>query len=287
MVHEIILRLSCEDLLSRGPELAANLGYSSDGILEGSPAARGMSIEAIANGGVVPSVDMWGLTASLQSIGARGYVTAEVHRAMLIALKVYPSEEFGRVDEEKLSSQRRESERKEAMRELNCIKQGMRDMMEAFAEEGQKDERRVATGEEETQRVKGPVCRIQKETEDKMYYSSGINWNDKNNGEVPALVDFVDTKSFCRLQSFDTARTDNTTAVEQYQEDEDSIAETSSISSRHSWRKSNSPRFGTRIIGRFRTLRMTAKKLDRERFQNRRERRNRRMQEAHDATAAQ
>merc|ERR1712008_374752 len=111
---------------------------------------------------------------------------------------------------------------------------------------------------------------------------------DKNNGEVPPLVGFVGTKSFCRLQSFDTARTDNTTVVEQYQEDDDSIdPETSSISSRHSWRKSNSPRLGTRIIGRFRTLRMTAKKLDRERFQNRRERRNRRMQEAIDTTAAQ
>lgn len=80
-------RVSCEDLISRGPELAEHLGYLPHGIQRDSIAARGMSHEARASGGGVPSVEEGGVSASLQSIGARGSITPKAQRAIYLALK--------------------------------------------------------------------------------------------------------------------------------------------------------------------------------------------------------
>ncbi|CAK9053267.1 unnamed protein product [Durusdinium trenchii] len=70
-------RISCSQLMSRGVELAQHLGYKTGGIDKGSPAAQGMSIEAQASGGGVFGLKDGGVTASLQSIGASGYVKPE------------------------------------------------------------------------------------------------------------------------------------------------------------------------------------------------------------------
>jgi len=80
-------RISCQQLLSRGPELARHLGYSSEGIEKDSWAARGMSVEARSHGGGVPSMQYGGVTASLQSIGATGMIKPEAKRAIAAVLR--------------------------------------------------------------------------------------------------------------------------------------------------------------------------------------------------------
>jgi hypothetical protein len=67
-------QISCRQLLQRGVELAQHLGYKTEGIKKGSYAARGMSLEARACGGGVYGLQQGGVTASLQSIGANGYI---------------------------------------------------------------------------------------------------------------------------------------------------------------------------------------------------------------------
>jgi hypothetical protein len=49
--------ISCEGLLSRGAEIANHvLGYTPTGIVKGSQAASGMSVEAKSCGGILPSL---------------------------------------------------------------------------------------------------------------------------------------------------------------------------------------------------------------------------------------
>ena len=67
-------RISRSQLIHRGVELADHFGYSAGGIQKGSHAARGMSIEARACGGEIYGLNDGGVTASLQSIAACGYV---------------------------------------------------------------------------------------------------------------------------------------------------------------------------------------------------------------------
>lgn len=67
-------RISSSQLIHRGVELADHFGYSAGGIQRGSYAARGMSIEARACGGEIYGLNDGGVTASLQSIAACGYV---------------------------------------------------------------------------------------------------------------------------------------------------------------------------------------------------------------------
>ena len=67
-------RISCNQLVHRGVEIARHLGYSTAGIEKGSCAAQGMSIEARAFGGQIYGLTAGGVTASLQSIGAAGYI---------------------------------------------------------------------------------------------------------------------------------------------------------------------------------------------------------------------
>ena len=71
------ISISCGQLIRRGVELAQHLGYRTGGIHKGSLAAQGMSIEARDHGGGVPGLKDGGVTASLQSIGASGYVKPE------------------------------------------------------------------------------------------------------------------------------------------------------------------------------------------------------------------
>ena len=67
-------RISCNQLVHRGVEIVRHLGYSAAGIEKGSLAAEGMSIEARAYGGQIHGLAAGGVTASLQSIGANGYI---------------------------------------------------------------------------------------------------------------------------------------------------------------------------------------------------------------------
>lgn len=67
-------RVSCEQLVSRGVDLARFLGYRADGIVKGSQAARAMSLEAKASGGRLRPLNRGGLCASFQSIGATGVI---------------------------------------------------------------------------------------------------------------------------------------------------------------------------------------------------------------------
>jgi len=67
-------KISCNQLVHRGVEIARHLGYSTAGIEKGSFAAQGMSIEARAYGGQIYGLTAGGVTASLQSIGAAGYI---------------------------------------------------------------------------------------------------------------------------------------------------------------------------------------------------------------------
>ena len=80
---------SCRDLKSRAPDIAHGLGYGSiygSGIIKGSLAAEGMSIEAKATGGGVPSMKDGGVTAALQSIGDYGSVKSDAARSIHDAL---------------------------------------------------------------------------------------------------------------------------------------------------------------------------------------------------------
>jgi Interferon-induced 6-16 family len=56
------------------------------GIVKGSQAARAMSVEAKQCGGMLPSVQHGGITASLQSIGAFGEVKPLPHEKVRKAL---------------------------------------------------------------------------------------------------------------------------------------------------------------------------------------------------------
>ena len=80
-------RISCRDLISRGPEIAQHLGYDSGGIRKGSTAASGHSMEACACGGGVAPMRRGGVTASLQSIGATGQIKPEAKLALTEALR--------------------------------------------------------------------------------------------------------------------------------------------------------------------------------------------------------
>ena len=80
-------RISCLQLMSRAPEIAHHLGYAPGGIQKGSRASMGMSREARAFGGGVPSMELGGVTASLQSIGASGTIKPEAKRAIAAALR--------------------------------------------------------------------------------------------------------------------------------------------------------------------------------------------------------
>ena len=73
---------SCQELRANGPWFADKMGYTSEGISKYSLAAQGMSIEAIANGGGVPPMREGGITASLQSIGACGYIKPAAEAAI-------------------------------------------------------------------------------------------------------------------------------------------------------------------------------------------------------------
>lgn len=82
-----VQRISCRDLLARGPELAEYLGYEAGGIRKGSRAALGQSMESCAYGGGVPSMRRGGVTASLQSIGSTGMIKPEAKDAIAAALR--------------------------------------------------------------------------------------------------------------------------------------------------------------------------------------------------------
>lgn len=72
-----VLPGTCREMVARGPEICNSMGYTTYGIQKSSLAADGMSIEARANGGGVPKMRNGGITASLQSIGAAGYIKPE------------------------------------------------------------------------------------------------------------------------------------------------------------------------------------------------------------------
>ena len=63
---------SCADLRAQAPQIAHYMGYHTGGIVKGSMAAHGMSLEAHANGGKVPKMKHGGVSTSLQCIGAPG-----------------------------------------------------------------------------------------------------------------------------------------------------------------------------------------------------------------------
>ncbi|KAL7549807.1 hypothetical protein ACHAWF_013081 [Thalassiosira exigua] len=79
LLHARTLKLkkvSCEQLLSRGPDLSNFLGYRAGGVVKGSQAARLMSGEAKECGKLWKMED-GGLCASMQSVGALGFVKPE------------------------------------------------------------------------------------------------------------------------------------------------------------------------------------------------------------------
>ena len=67
------------------PHVARRLGWDDDGIRAGSFAARVMSLEAKACGGrsSLRSMDLGGISASLQSIGATGYMKDQAKENLL------------------------------------------------------------------------------------------------------------------------------------------------------------------------------------------------------------
>lgn len=69
-----LTHISCDRLASRGVDLANHLGYEAGGIDKGSQAARAMSTEAKMCGGLLNSMELGGICASLQSIGAFGAI---------------------------------------------------------------------------------------------------------------------------------------------------------------------------------------------------------------------
>ena len=76
----------CSMLRANAPKIAYQLGYTGGGITKGSFAAKGMSMEAKAHGGGVPSMTDGGISASLQSIGAVGYIKPEAEESISTAL---------------------------------------------------------------------------------------------------------------------------------------------------------------------------------------------------------
>ena len=73
LIHARTLQLTkvtCEQLRSRGVDLAHHLGYHEGGIVKGSPAARVMSNESKQGGGYLRSLELGGISASFQSVGA-------------------------------------------------------------------------------------------------------------------------------------------------------------------------------------------------------------------------
>lgn len=76
----------CSELKARGPEIATYLGYTSYGVAKYSMAAQGMSLEAKASGGGVPSMRSGGVTAALQSVGACGYIKPAAEKSLHDAL---------------------------------------------------------------------------------------------------------------------------------------------------------------------------------------------------------
>ena len=76
----------CSTLRANAPEIAHQLGYSAGGISKGSFAAQGMSMEAKAHGGGVPSMTNGGISASLQSVGAVGFIKPEAEESISAAL---------------------------------------------------------------------------------------------------------------------------------------------------------------------------------------------------------
>ena len=82
-----LAHVSCEQLRSRGVDLANFLGYRASGIVKGSQAARLMSQEAKCSGGRVRSIRQGGISASLQSIGATEVIKPEVSRIIAHELR--------------------------------------------------------------------------------------------------------------------------------------------------------------------------------------------------------
>ncbi len=76
----------CSYLRDHAADIAHNIGYESTGIQKGSFAAEGMSREARACGGGVPKMVDGGVSASLQSIGATGYIKPAAEQATSYAL---------------------------------------------------------------------------------------------------------------------------------------------------------------------------------------------------------
>ncbi len=81
--------VSCRELQAAAPRLAHQAGWESGGILKSSIAAQAMSMEARAHGGGVPKMCNGGVSASLQSIGATGYVKPTAAKSLGIALGRY------------------------------------------------------------------------------------------------------------------------------------------------------------------------------------------------------
>lgn len=78
--------IPCSTLRANAPEIADQLGYTGGGIQKGSFAAMGMSREAKAHGGGVSSMVNGGISASLQSIGAVGFIKPEAEESLSAAL---------------------------------------------------------------------------------------------------------------------------------------------------------------------------------------------------------
>jgi hypothetical protein len=73
---------NCRELRRNASVYAHNFGFSDIGIQKHTSAATAMSIEARANGGGVPKMRDGGITASLQSIGASGYLKDSAAQAI-------------------------------------------------------------------------------------------------------------------------------------------------------------------------------------------------------------
>jgi len=79
-------RVSCQQLLADGPNIARQLGYTRGGIQRGSYAALGMSLEAKRHWGKPTKMSRGGVSASLQSIGAKGVIKPEAYKSISYAL---------------------------------------------------------------------------------------------------------------------------------------------------------------------------------------------------------
>ena len=79
--------VSCHELRSRGAEFSNYLGFGSGGVTKHSIAAQAMSREAKMHGGGVPKMRDGGVTASLQRIGATGYIKQEAAATISNAMR--------------------------------------------------------------------------------------------------------------------------------------------------------------------------------------------------------